>query len=770
MSKQWSVTGQSVSALSTFDDVIQAFMEQNDMRNGVLAITQGTRLLLARGYTWAEPGSEVTQPTSLFRIASCTKPLTRIAIYQLVEAGLLRLSDKVQSILGLTAPDGGPVPSSPEPKDKNTAGKYFGAVTVEHLLSHSGGWDRGVPPTATTSDEPTFYKDTQAAAAFKKGLPVTRMELARWGVTQDMQFYPGSRTAYSNFGFALLGLVIEKKTGVDYMQRLHSALFSSLGVSRPRLGMPLERSRAPGEVAYFPSHEELKPDLTGGGGLVPIQYGGENNMNFASFGGWVMAAPDYARVLAAYAGKHWPTATHLRDMAGSPSGSLGGGASGTEHGGGLPGSTTYMALRNDGIGIVFFCNGDKSGSLRWAGKTQPLSTVLHQMATDKVASFPAHDLFPSVMTPPLPPGPEKLHVFTADSVKGIREATWEQNVAAAQWAGSWSMIEGRAPSGSPVTAVSRRRDQLDAFVVGPDQRIYTAAWRENTAAERWAGWWPILEGRAPVGAQVTPVARAEGKLDVFVVGLDGGVYTAAWDAAVPGGWRGWWRIGSLTAKAGSTVAAVARDPNKLDVFVVGADGKTYTAAWAVDMASGQWRGWWNILTGAAPSGGAVSAVSRHPNKLDVFLTSTDGHVYTAAWEGGVANDQWRGWWQIGSLTAKPGTAVAAVARDPNKLDVFVAGSDGKTYTAAWAADVASGQWRGWWNILTGAIPAGGSVSAVSRHPNKLDVFLISTDGNVYTAAWEGGVANGQWRGWWQVRDLSGQAGALVGAVVRKPVD
>ena len=769
MSKQWTVTGQAVPAMSAFDDVIKAFMEQNDMRNGALAVTHGTRLVLARGYTSAEPDAEETQPTSLFRIASCTKPLTRIAIYQLQEAGALALGDKVQSLLGLTAPDGSALPASPVPGNTNTPGKYFSAVTVEHLLSHSGGWDRAAAPTPTTSDEPTFFKDTKIAAAFKKELPVTRTEVARWGATQDMQFFPGSRSAYSNFGFALLGLVIEKKTGVDYTQRLHDALFAPLGITRPRLGMPLERSRAAGEVAYFPSNGGQREDLTGGGGQVPLQYGGENNMNFASFGGWVMAAPDYARVLASYAGTRPPTTTHLRDMAGSPNGPLGGGASGTDHGGGLPGSTTYVALRNDGIGIVFFFNGDKSASLNWAGSNPSLASVLHQVASNTVASWPTHDLFPSVMTRALPAGPEKLHVFSTDAAKRTREASWELNVAAARWAGSWGIREGSEPGGGPVTAVSRRSDQLDIFVVGKDQGIYTAAWRARTLAERWGGWWPILQGKAPLGAQVTAVSRSEGKLDVFVVGLDGGVYTAAWDAAVPGGWRGWWRIGTLTAKPGSIVAAVARDANKLDVFVAGADGKTYTAAWAADVDSAKWRGWWNILTGAIPAGGTVSAVSRHPKKLDVFITSTDGGVYTAAWEAGAADDQWRGWWRIGTLTAKPGTAVAAVARDANKLDVFVAGADGKTYTAAWAADVDSAKWRGWWNILTGAIPAGGTVSAVSRHSKKLDVFITSTDGNVYTAAWEAGIAADQWRGWWRVRDLTGQPGALVGAVSREPL-
>jgi len=48
-----------------------------------------------------------------------------------------------------------------------------------------------------------------------------------------------------------------------------------------------------------------------------------------------------------------------------------------------------------------------------------------------------------------------------------------------------------------------------------------------------------------------------------------------------------------------------------------------------------------------PARGTVSAVSRDPNKLDIFIVSTDGAIYAAAWDQNVANAEWRGWWRIG---------------------------------------------------------------------------------------------------------------------------
>jgi CubicO group peptidase (beta-lactamase class C family) len=656
MARQWRTTGQAVPTLSAFDDVVKAYMTQNGVRNGALAVTRGARLVLARGYTWAEPNEETTTPTSLFRLASCTKPLTSIAIYQLQEAGALQLTDNVQGILALTAPDGSALPSSPVPSNPaNTPGFYFGAVQVQHLLQHAGGWDR------VAVGEPTYFCDAKIAAAFNKELPVTRNEMARWGATQQMQFYPGSRPPYqnySNFGFNLLGLVIERRRGRDYVAALQQWLFDPLAIRRARLTLPLERSRAPGEVAYYPQNPRLSDDLTGGGGQVPIQYGGENNANFASFGGLMMSAPDYARILAAYSAANPPTTILPRNMLGWFRATRGG-VGCSEHGGMLPGSGTNITLRDDGIAIVALFNYDPV-TFTWNGSTRGREDVLNETATAiPAANWPTHDLFPSVMTAPLLPGPEKLHVFATGTDTRIRDAAWEGNVGVG-WLGWWGVREGLAQSGSPVTAVSRDPGKLDAFVVGTDSRIYTAAWEVGRAVERWRGWWSIQNGEAPLGSRVTAVSRSPAKLDVFVVGTDGFVYTAAWDAAVAGGWRGWWRIGNLVAKPGTPVAAVARDPNKLDVFVAGSDGKTYTAAWDAAVAGG-WRGWWNILSGWIPPGGTVSAVSRSPSKLDVFLTSNDGGVYTAAWDAAVAGG-WKGWWRIGDLVAKPGATLGALSR------------------------------------------------------------------------------------------------------------
>ncbi len=348
---------------------------------------------------------------------------------------------------------------------------------------------------------------------------------------------------------------------------------------------------------------------------------------------------------------------------------------------------------------------------------------------------------------------DRLDVFVTDSKGVVSGAGWQQDLLSGNWRDWWSILPdptvGHSVSGAPVGAVARDIDKLDLFVAGADGKTYSAAWDRNVTNGQWRGWWNILLGAIPAGGTISAVSRGPNNLDIFLVSNDGGVYTAAWDANVANGqWRGWSRILNLAAKPGAPVAVVSRDPNKLDIFVAGADGKTYSAAWDGGAANPQWQGWWNILTGAIPAGGTISAVSRDPKKLDIFLVSNDGGVYTAAWDANVAGG-WHGWWRILTGVAAPGSAVAAVSRDPNKLDLFVIGTDGGVYSAAWDANVAGG-WRGWWQILTGYARPGSGVTAVSRDANKLDVFMVGTDGAVWTAAWDANVAGGQWRGWWRI--------------------
>ena len=335
---------------------------------------------------------------------------------------------------------------------------------------------------------------------------------------------------------------------------------------------------------------------------------------------------------------------------------------------------------------------------------------------------------------------DKLDIFFTDQDGRVMSAAWEPSMPT-WWQGFWHLRGGMAASGAPVTAVSRGANKMDIFVVGIDGHVHTAAWRPDSGG--WQGWWRVGDIRVPARSQVTAVSRSDDKLDIFVTDVNGRVMTAAWEPGFTDGWHGWWHIRGGMAAPGATVGAAVRGANKLDVFVVGGDGFMYTAAWEPAFTDG-WHGWWRIGATRFPAGAAVTAVSRSANKLDVFACATGGQTMTAAWEPAFT-DGWRGWWHINGGMARPGARLHAVSRSANKLDVFVTGSDGFVYTAAW--EPAFTGWRGWWRLNGGRATLGAPVTSVSRAANKLDTFVVGTDSRIYTAAWEPAFSNG-WHGWW----------------------
>lgn len=300
--------------------------------------------------------------------------------------------------------------------------------------------------------------------------------------------------------------------------------------------------------------------------------------------------------------------------------------------------------------------------------------------------------------------------------------------ASSKWRGWWTVANGVATADTSVFAASRSRDHLDITVAGTDRGIYTAAW-QPAFTDGWRGWWRIQGGVAAPDSSITLVSRSTNKLDAFCVGSDRGIYTAAWEPAFTDGWRGWWRVQGGVAAPNTSVTAVSRRKDHLDIFCVGTDQRIYTAAWKPGDTS--WRGWWPVAGGVAAPGTSVFGVSRGLDKLDIFCIGTDMQVYTAAWQAGDTN--WRGRWPVGHFKAAPNSSVFAVSRSADRLDIFAVGQDGGIYSAAWSPGMQ--KWRGWWRILDGVAAPGTMVTAAVRAPDFLDIFCVGSDRRVYTAAW-----------------------------------
>jgi hypothetical protein len=338
---------------------------------------------------------------------------------------------------------------------------------------------------------------------------------------------------------------------------------------------------------------------------------------------------------------------------------------------------------------------------------------------------------------------DHLDVFAIGTDSGTYTAAWEPDFADG-WHGWWRVQGGVAAPGASIFGVSRAPDHLDIFTVGTDFGVYTAAWEPGFAG--WHGWWRLGSLTVAPGSCVHAVSRSLNRLDVFAVGSDFGIYTIAWSPAT--GWGAWTRILSLAAAAGTSVYGVCRSADHMDIFAVGSDHGIYTAAWQPSFTDG-WHGWWRVQNGVAAPGTSVYPVTRSADHLDIFAVGTDHGIYTAAWQPSFT-DGWHGWWRIQSGVAAPGTSVFGVSRSADHLDIFAVGTDHGIYTAAWQPSFTDG-WHGWWRVQNGVAAPGTSVFGVSRSADHLDIFAVGTDHGIYTAAWQPSFTDG-WHGWWRIRN------------------
>ncbi|MFI1034253.1 hypothetical protein [Streptomyces sp. NPDC020951] len=320
-----------------------------------------------------------------------------------------------------------------------------------------------------------------------------------------------------------------------------------------------------------------------------------------------------------------------------------------------------------------------------------------------------------------------------------------------------------------IAVASRSPGNLDLFAVGSDGVVYTTWWYEGNEWGAVTNDWRPIGGFFPPNAPLAAVAKSPDSIDVFVTGNDGRVYTSWWYEGSD--WSGinnnWRSIGGFFPP-GAPLSVTSRNPGNLDVFVTGNDGRVYTSWW---YAGNEWSGIndnWRSIGGFFPAGAPVKAIAKSPDSIDLFITGNDGRVYTSWWYAGAdwsgINDNWR---SVGGFFP-PGAPLSVTSRNPGNLDVFVTGNDGRVYTSWWYA---GNEWSGIndnWRSIGGFFPAGAPVNAVAKTPDSIDLFVSGNDGRVYTSWW---YAGNEWSGindnW---RSIGGffPAGTPVTAIAKSP--
>jgi D-alanyl-D-alanine carboxypeptidase len=193
-------------ALSATGRVVDAWLPlkiaYDRIPGAAVGIAHRGKLVYAKGFGYAdvENAAPVT-PSTAFRIASNSKTFTAVAIMQLLERKKLSLDDRIRTYLPWFAA---------KARDRDSAN-----VTIRQALSHVGGVFRdGVTPHWTDDRFPT------------------KTELRRSVSKITVVFENQTRFKYSNFGFALLGAVIEKVSGLSYEAYMRANVIEPLGMQR----------------------------------------------------------------------------------------------------------------------------------------------------------------------------------------------------------------------------------------------------------------------------------------------------------------------------------------------------------------------------------------------------------------------------------------------------------------------------------------------------------------------------------------------------------
>jgi len=273
-----------ITPKESFQKIIPNLMSKWYIPGGAVALVKNERLVLAEGYGQADKeNNHYVVQGSLFRIASISKPITAVAVLKLYEDGLLDLDEKAFVILDDLQP----------PKGAIIDLRIYN-ITVRDLLQHSGGWDR------EKSFDPMFMP-RKIAEAMGVESPPDAETIIRYMLGQPLDFTPGTRYAYSNFGYCVLGRIIERVTKQKYEDFVKTSILEQMGITRMRVGHSLLEDRAKGEVRCYdyPGASlvlSVFPDVEDS---VPYPYGGFYLEAMDSHGGWIASVVDLMRFVTA---------------------------------------------------------------------------------------------------------------------------------------------------------------------------------------------------------------------------------------------------------------------------------------------------------------------------------------------------------------------------------------------------------------------------------------------------------------------------------------
>ncbi len=264
-----------------FDADILKFLNKWSIKGASVAVMKDNKLIYSKGYGYANiETKEKANSKHLFRIASASKLITAITIMKMVDDGLLGLQENVFGSEGILS-------DFDEMKDDN-----HNKIKVAHLLNHKGGW--------SWRDGDFMFQAPKIRRIMELEGPPSEDDIIEFVLKhRRLRYSPGSQYAYSNFGYMLLGKIIEHKSGLSYERYVNEHILEPNGIYGMQIAGNYEWERKPFEVHYY-NHPGAYQFQSFDGNFKSVEqpYGGSDINTLGAAGGWIANASQLAKIVS----------------------------------------------------------------------------------------------------------------------------------------------------------------------------------------------------------------------------------------------------------------------------------------------------------------------------------------------------------------------------------------------------------------------------------------------------------------------------------------
>lgn len=282
------------AAYHEMDSVIERYLKRWEINGAQLVISRNDSLLYARGFGYADKEKGIKmEPNMVMRFASVSKLITAVGIMKLWEMKKLKMNEKVFGDKGIL----NDTTYTNSIKDQ----RYYD-ITVEQLLRHKAGFNNyaGDPMFSTRYIIMQNHLTT----------PPDHNTLLRILLKRHLGYTPGQAKCYSNLGYMLLSMIIEKKSGMKYEDFMQKYVLHPAGCYDMHIAGTYYKDRRPNEVKYYMHQGSVNVyEYNNSGRMVPRCYGENDVPRLAGAGAWCGSTLELCKLIASIDGM-----PHVKDI------------------------------------------------------------------------------------------------------------------------------------------------------------------------------------------------------------------------------------------------------------------------------------------------------------------------------------------------------------------------------------------------------------------------------------------------------------------------